>query len=151
MLLKMIDTDGKDWDQLLPYLLFAIREVPQSSTGFAPFGLLYGRRPRGLLDLARETWEQQPSRQRSLIEHVDQMKQRMGRIWPMVRDHMQQVQTEKARLYNRGAQVREFNHGDKVMVLIPTTEFKFLAKWHGSYEIMEKVAAVNYRVRQLGR
>ena len=35
--------EGKDWDQLLPYLLFAYREVPQSSTGFSPFELLYGR------------------------------------------------------------------------------------------------------------
>ena len=26
---------GKDWDKLLPYLLFAYRNVPQASTGFA--------------------------------------------------------------------------------------------------------------------
>ena len=32
----------KDWDLMLPYLLFAYREVPQSSTGFSPFELLYG-------------------------------------------------------------------------------------------------------------
>ena len=55
MLRKLVDTDGRDWDQLLPYLMFAVREVPQSSTGFAPFELLYGRRPRGLLDLAKES------------------------------------------------------------------------------------------------
>ena len=55
MFRKMIEEDGKDWDQLLPYLLFAIREVPQSSTGFGPFELLYGRWPWGLLDLARDT------------------------------------------------------------------------------------------------
>ncbi|XP_035287492.1 uncharacterized protein LOC118234816 [Anguilla anguilla] len=61
MLRKIVAADGKDWDQVLPYVLFAIREVPQASTGFSPFELLYGRRPRGLLDLAKEAWEEQPS------------------------------------------------------------------------------------------
>ena len=42
---------GKDWDKLLPYLLFAYREVPQASTGFSPFELLYGRAVRGPLDI----------------------------------------------------------------------------------------------------
>ena len=151
MLRKLIEVDGKDWDQLLPYLMFAVREVPQSSTGFAPFELLYGRRPRGLLDLAKDAWEQQPSRHRSLIEHVETMDQRMGRIWPMVREHMGRVQAEQARLYNRNAQVREFRPGDRVMVLVPTSECKFLAKWHGPYEVLERVGQVNYKVRQPGR
>ncbi|KAG5842700.1 hypothetical protein ANANG_G00180410 [Anguilla anguilla] len=104
MMRKMIETDGKDWDQLLPYLMFAIREVPQASTGFSPFELLYGRRPRGLLDLAKETWERQPSRHSTVIEHVEQMHLRMSRIWPMVRENMQQAQQAQARVYNRGAQ-----------------------------------------------
>ena len=40
MLRKTANKEGKDWDQLLPYLLFAYREVPQASTGFSPFELL---------------------------------------------------------------------------------------------------------------
>lgn len=43
MLRKTTAEEGKDWDKLLPYLLFAYREVPQASTGFSPFELLYGR------------------------------------------------------------------------------------------------------------
>jgi len=39
MLRKVIDKDGRNWDQLLPYLLFSLREVPQASTGFSPFEL----------------------------------------------------------------------------------------------------------------
>ena len=46
MLKKVMDIDGKNWDQLLPRVLFAVREVPQAATGFSPFELLYGRRPR---------------------------------------------------------------------------------------------------------
>ena len=78
MLKKVIEADGRNWDQLLPYLMFSVREVPQASTGFSPFELLYGRRPRGLLDLARETWEQQPSPHRTIVEHVEEIQERMA-------------------------------------------------------------------------
>ena len=43
MLRKSVDKEGKNWNKMIPYLLFAFREGPQSSTGFSPFELLYGR------------------------------------------------------------------------------------------------------------
>ena len=47
------------WDELLPYLLFSYREMPQVSTGFSPFELLYGRHVRGPLDVLREAWTEE--------------------------------------------------------------------------------------------
>ena len=82
MLKKAMDTDGKNWDQLLPHVLFTIREVPQASTGFSPFELLYGRRPRGILDLAKEAWESQPLPHRTTLDHVEQVRDRMAQVWP---------------------------------------------------------------------
>ena len=141
----------RNWDQLLPFLMFSIREVPQASTGFSPFELLYGRRPRGLLDLAKEAWEQQPSPHRTMIEHVEGLRDRMATLWPLVREHMAEAQTAQARVYNRGTQPREFQVADKVLVLVPTVECKFLAWWQGPYEVIERLGEVNYRVRRTGR
>ncbi len=62
MIHKFVHEDAKHWDKWLEPLLFAVREVPQASTGFSPFKLLYGRQPRGVLDVLRETWEDGPSR-----------------------------------------------------------------------------------------
>ena len=42
MLKKMCRERARDWDRYLPMVLFAYREVPQISTGFNPFELLYG-------------------------------------------------------------------------------------------------------------
>ena len=50
MLSKAATTEGKDWDKLIPYL-FAYREVPQSTTGFSPFELVYGHAVHGSLDI----------------------------------------------------------------------------------------------------
>ena len=35
-----------------------------------------------------------------------------------------------------------------MLVLVPTAEGKFLAKWQGPYEVVKRVGEVNYRVRQ---
>ena len=38
--------------------LFAYREVPQESTEFCPFKLLYGRTARGLMTVLKQMWTQ---------------------------------------------------------------------------------------------
>ena len=46
------------WDELLPYPLFAYREVPQALIGFSSFELLYGFQLRGPLELVKDSWAQ---------------------------------------------------------------------------------------------
>ena len=47
------------WDELtLPYLLFVYRELPQTSTGFSPFALLYGCQVCEPLALVKDSWVQ---------------------------------------------------------------------------------------------
>ncbi len=62
MVRKFVNEDAKNWDKWLEPLLFAVREIPQASTGFSPFELLYGRQPRGVLAVIREVWEEGPSK-----------------------------------------------------------------------------------------
>ena len=70
MLKKAASKEGKDWDRLLPYLLFSYREVPQASTGFSPFKLLYGHRVRGPLDILKESWEASTKISESVVSYV---------------------------------------------------------------------------------
>ena len=58
MLKKAATDEGKEWDKVIPYLLFAYHEAPQSSTGFSPFELLYGRSVRGPLDVLHDAWQE---------------------------------------------------------------------------------------------
>ncbi|KAL1263574.1 hypothetical protein QQF64_006313 [Cirrhinus molitorella] len=152
MLKRVAAEDRKDWDLLIPYVLFGIREVPQASTGFTPFELLFGRQPRGLLDVAKEAWEQQqPAPLRSTIEHVREMRERIERVMPLVKEHLTKAQQSQQRRYNRAAQPREFHPGDRVMVLVPTSACKFLATWQGPYTVTERIGPVTYRLRQPGK
>ncbi len=151
MLRSVAAEDKCDWDRMLPYVLFGIRKVPQASTGFTPFELLFGRQPKGLLDVAREAWEQQPTAHRSTIEHIRDMRERIDRVMPIVREHLTKAQQAQQWHYNQAAQPREFQPGDYVMVLVPTAACKFLATWQEPYTMTEKVGPVTYRIRQPGR
>ena len=39
---RLIKGEVREWNKLIPYSLFAYREVPQASTGLSPFELIYG-------------------------------------------------------------------------------------------------------------
>lgn len=57
MLQKFVDDTGKVWDKWLLFLPFAYWEVPQASTGFSHFELMYRWWVQGPLDLLKKSWE----------------------------------------------------------------------------------------------
>lgn len=58
MLKMFIQGRSRDWHCWTLFLLFAVWEVPQASLMHSPFKLLYGRHPRGIIDVVREQWEE---------------------------------------------------------------------------------------------
>lgn len=44
----------KDWDEQIPFLLFAVRNTVQESLGFSPAELVFGHSPRGPLKMLQE-------------------------------------------------------------------------------------------------
>ena len=86
MLRKFVSDTGSDWDQWLPYLLFAYREVPQASTRYSPFELLYGRQVRGPLDVPKEAWEgERPEGHMNILSYVIKMREKMDSLTNLVK------------------------------------------------------------------
>ncbi|GFU43608.1 hypothetical protein TNCV_3728491 [Trichonephila clavipes] len=56
MIHHVIREDPRSWDRQLPFLLFAYREVPNTTTGVSPFRLLYGREAREPLAILKSSW-----------------------------------------------------------------------------------------------
>ncbi|XP_068213208.1 uncharacterized protein [Palaemon carinicauda] len=54
MLKKLCQEKPNQWHRYINAVLFAYREVPQESTGFSPFEILYGRSERQIKELVRE-------------------------------------------------------------------------------------------------
>ncbi len=106
MLKKATIKEGKDWDTLLPYLLFAYREVPQASTGF--FELLYGRQVRGPLDILSETWQVSKKSEESVISHILSIRDKMKKMKELADINLQKAPSQQKEWYDRNSRKREF-------------------------------------------
>ena len=102
MLRKAVTKEGKDWDKLIPYLLFAYREVPQASTGFSPFELLYGRAVKGPLDIICDTWFAvgTTSKDESVITHVLTIRERLEKMRNIVKENLEEAQQVQKKAYD---------------------------------------------------
>ena len=151
MLCKFASEQGKDWDKLVPYLLFAYHEVPQKSTGFSPFELLYGRDVRGLLDVLKETWVSDQKNSPDVVSYVLKMRERMDATSELVQGNLKSIATQQKRWYDRNTREWAFQAGDRVLVLLPTSTLKLTAQWQGPGEVVKAFGKVNYLVRMPGR
>ena len=146
MLRRTADEEGKDWDHFIPYLLFAYREVPQASTGFSPFELLYGRQVRGPLDILTETWEASTKSSDSVVSYVLSIQDRLAKLQELVGTNLANAQETQKTWYDRHAMERELKPGGQVLVLLPTSTNKLLAEWQGPYKVTRRVGRVVYEI-----
>ncbi len=133
MLKKMCEEKPKDWDRYLPAVLFAYREVPQASTGFSPFELLYGRTVRGPMQILKElmTGSDTPETTNT-YQYVLDLRNRLERTCELVRENLQTSQETYKHHYDKGTRDRRLVVGQKVLVLLPTDHNKLFAALEGS-------------------
>ena len=137
MIRRTTSKEGKNWDKMIPYLLFAYREVPQASTGFSPFELLYDREVRGPLDVLRHQWETSERSEESVVSYVLKMRDRLEEMTDIVQENVANSQAQQKKWYDDKARFREFQVGEQVLVLLPTSSNKLLAQWQGPYQIVQ--------------
>lgn len=141
MLQKAVVEEGKDWEKLLHYLLFAYREVPQASTGFSPFELLYGRYVRGPLDLLRESWEADRKSDESVVSYVLPLQEKLAKMSELAQENL-----KYCTISGQVLQRREFSPGQKVLVLLPCLTSKLRAQWKGPYRVSRKIGPMTYEI-----
>ena len=90
MLRKMCSERPKDWDRYLPALLFAYREVPQASTKFSPFELMFGRTVRGPMTVLKELWskEEVDPDVKTTYQYVLDLKERLSSTCELVKNEL---------------------------------------------------------------
>lgn len=102
---KFVTDTGRDWDKWLPFVLFAYGEVPQASTGFSPFELLYGWQVQGPLDLLKKAWiaPADKTEERSIVNFILEMRNRLERYREEAKENLLLAQVSQKKWYDQQA------------------------------------------------
>ncbi len=146
MLKTLDDKQWKEWDKFVPYFCFAYREVPQASTGFTPFELLYAHPVRGPLDVLKSKWTTESQEDTGIIDYVLDMRDKMEKMLTIAQNNIENAQSKQKAWYDQNAREREFTEGQMVLILLPADESKVRAKWQGPYTITKKIDDLSYEV-----
>ena len=149
MIKKICNDEPSYWDKFLQPLLFAYREVPQTSTGFSPFELLFGHTVRGPLFLLKEGLidENCDPEAVPVTEHVLKMREQIKNFMSISNSNESDSKMKQKTYYDKNCRKRIFKPGDKVLLLLPTSSNKLLAEWRGPFEIVRKLNSVDYMIR----
>lgn len=145
---KMCEERPKDWDRYICPLLFAYRDTPQSSTGFAPFELLYGRSVRGPMTILSELWtgESEEGETKNTYQYIIDLQNRLEVTCQLAREEIKKSKEKYRTQYNKKAKAREYDEGDEVLLLLPTDRNKLLMHWKGPFKIVKKNNKLNYQI-----
>ncbi|UYV63748.1 hypothetical protein LAZ67_2005487, partial [Cordylochernes scorpioides] len=148
MLSMYVDAEQRDWDSVLPYVIFAYNTAQQGSTRFSPFFLVHGREAETLLDVLLP-YEDETSDH----DFGGQMVTKAEEARQLARIHILRAQENNKYHYDQVHRSVEYRVGDLVWVFTPVrkTGFseKLLKKYFGPYKITRKVSEVNYEVEAL--
>lgn len=134
----------KDWDEGVPLMLFAVREVVQESLGFSPAELVFAHTVRGPLKLMQEKWLSDDSPPQNLLDYVCQFRYRLSKACEIASANLQASQRKMKSWYDKKAKTRSFAPGDKVLVFLPLPGSSLQARYSGPYTVLRKVNDLDY-------
>ena len=139
MLAKTVDASGRDWDQRLPYVLFAYRTSLQESTKESPFYLLYGRDAQLPTEAALNT--PRTCYQVDLDDFKTDLTTNFTEAWQLAKQNVKKAQKRQKKYYDRKSKTPQFRVGGRVFVYQPGAiqgkAWKFSRPYHGPYRILE--------------
>ena len=139
LILKRLCTERpKDWDRYIPAVLFSYREVPQSSTGFSPFELLYGRDVRGPMSILKQLWTKDKDTEdaadvMSTYQYVFDLRDKIADTCRLVREELMKSSERYKRNYDMKSRPRQLKPGDYALVFVYSLRTLFIVLWSTTY------------------
>ena len=151
MLKIWCNEEQDNWDEYLPYVLFAYNTSYHTLLQETPFFLVNGRDPKLLSDIivnkSYDTYSDVHIYGDELINKLKSVYNRIKQIYTEI--------NEKRILVLDNIKEKEFNIGDKVLIYDPTTKVglsrKLTIRWKGPYTIIQKRNSINYVINIDGK
>ena len=146
MIQKLEPHQKEEWDQWLPRLVHAYNCTRNSATGYSPFFLFFGRRPRLEMDRVFPTrpniggGKDSPGHHIGYVDKLRRMMDWTNRI--ASRTEEREMKRHK-RLYDKRVRAILLRPGDKVLVKVepPRGKYKLLTRWEDhTYTVVSQVS-----------
>ncbi len=150
MLRGVVSDHQRDWDEVLPKVLWAYRSSIHASTGFTPTRLMMGRESRLPLDLIYGT---SPEFSRNCAEYMRKMQEGLHEAFALAQEKMSFVLQYEKDWYDRKCHGARFTNGDVVWLHNPHVKRGLCRKlhkpFHGPWKIVKVINDVLYRIQLL--
>ena len=148
MIHALADKFEDAWDECLPWILFAYREIPVETLGYSPFELMFGRSIRGPLSLIKTTWLQTQNSldtaRPNVVKFMLDLREKLRECQELSLDVANEAKSNSKVWYDRHVRKCTFDIGEQVLVLLPMPGKPLLAKYQGPYRITGKIGPVDY-------
>lgn len=143
MLSMYVASDHTNWDAILPFVTYAYNTATQSTTGFSPYFLLYGRHPSHTIDTILpyrpDASECVPIS--ATVRHAEECRD-------LARAFTSEDQERQRSTRGETTATVTFDPGALVWLSVPLTapglSSKLVPKYEGPYRVLERASPVNY-------
>ena len=146
MISMYINEKHDNWDAILPYVTFAYNTSIQSTTGYSPHFLMYGREPQTIFDTLIH--RPQDGVKNDYDEYVQNMVDTAGEAMKLAKKRTLSSQEYDKKRYDRSHKHVVFAPGELVWLWCPTRKIgqtdKFQKNFYGPYKIMKQLSEVNF-------
>lgn len=148
------------WDTEIQKLAFAIRTAVNETTGETPAFMMFGRDPRGPLDLLVGETIESPNSIEVNHETIQDYKKRLiynlRSAFTAVREHAEIEKIRQKRKYDQRTSQRQYHEGDLVWVEIPRAQIgenpmggKLRPQYEGPCRLIKQSSPNTFTVRRL--
>ncbi|MCP3663854.1 MAG: transposase family protein, partial [Gammaproteobacteria bacterium] len=137
MLKMYVDEDQSTWDRMLPFVMYAYNTGLRSGTGFSPYEVLFGKKPR----LPIDNMLLPPKRElKTLPEYVQEVAKRIETVKKVAAKISETQQVKSKERHDRKSRLKRFQVGDLVLIRVECfaagTSKKLSAFWDGPHRVV---------------
>jgi len=152
MIKRMSNEQPRRWHEFLDPLLFAYREVPQATTGFSPFELLYGRSVRGPLSIVKSMWsEGDKNEEKTYYQYFIELREHIQETLKIAKEEIDKAHHSQKSYYDRKTKEKNIKIGDEVLILLPTDTNKMKMKWKGPHKVIAEPHNNDFKIKMRGK
>ena len=137
--------DLNRWHEFLPTVEMVMNSLPNRSTGYSPFFLMYGHHPVLPVELLKGD-------ESTNMETLSKFLERTQKVWRRAQVQMDKAVAMQQSYYNKKHRDIQFGVGDLVLLSTQNLRLKGIPhklqrKFCGPYKILEKIGTQAYRLK----